>query len=171
MDIVLKRKENWIKKFSNELNDGLVLKDSKLDFFIHQLDLITSDLSNAGVDSLPTLSTDNGDQMNQVKPSPAAELDQSIKSILKNLSDIKQETLNKSSNSNKENLNKYKRMFFKTYLDSFIPFNISDKKFDLLSESSESIIQEAEKPSSNKKRKDSNISKLTNPLDKMIFSK
>ena len=91
--------------------------------------------------------------------------------FLKSDSNLKFDSIINNANSNKENLNKYKRMFFKTYLDSFIPFNISDKKFDLLSESSESIIQEAEKPSSNKKRKDSNISKLTNPLDKMIFSK
>ena len=83
---------------------------------------------------------------------------------------LKIDSIINNASSNKENLNKHKRMFFKTYLDSFIPFNISDKKFDTMTETIETGFQENDK-SNKSKRKDSNISKERSLLDKIIFSK
>ena len=74
-----------------------------------------------------------------------------------------------NASSNKENLNKYKKMFFKTYLDSFVLFNVSDKKFDALQEVEN---QNIEKSKTNSKRKDSSyMSQETPNLDNIIFSR
>jgi hypothetical protein len=75
-----------------------------------------------------------------------------------------------NASSTKENLNKYKKMFYKTYLDSFVLFNVSENKFDALIEVNESTNQDKTKTNS-KKKESSYMSQETPNLDKLIFSR
>ena len=99
--------------------------------------------------------------------------------LLQKDSNQKIDSIINNASSNKESLNKYKRLFYKTYLDSFIPFNISDKKFDTMIEINENPSQEIPENlkqtqnKSNKKEKKENQTVVndTISLDKSIFSK
>jgi hypothetical protein len=86
----------WIKKFTHELNENLILRDPKLNFFINQLDTNIHDSYETEKDesefsensSRSSPSPDYSKNSQNKKISPADKLDHSIKSILKKLSDL-----------------------------------------------------------------------------------
>jgi hypothetical protein len=89
---------------------------------------------------------------------------------------VKLDTILNNAYANKENLSKFKRTYFKTFLNSFIPINISDKKYDTMIEYNENLNQEndvnlkKDKKIENKKEK-KNVLLNFPELDNLIFSK
>lgn len=97
----------WIKKFTNELNENLILRDPKLNFFINQLDTNIhdsyeseeEDVSEFSENSSRSTPSPDYSKNSQNTVSPAVKLDHSIKSILKKLSDLNSDSTLILSNS------------------------------------------------------------------------